>query len=154
MLMRTHAASIALSAVVVAGALAGCSSNTSTEIPASSRATSLSAAPTPAKSVGDLADSGVTPVQVYDAFKSADLPVVNPRDNTENACASMPSCVALETTDSISIYKFNSEKDATTFAAPGSGYRNKDIVLSYAAARTPESEQPKYEAALDQLMAG
>ncbi|MDB6425846.1 hypothetical protein [Curtobacterium sp. 20TX0008] len=56
------------------------------------------------------------------------------------------------TTDNLSIGKFTSAEQFKQMEQYGA-YMQGDIVLSYNAARTPEADRPKYEAALDKLMA-
>ncbi len=134
----------------VVGALiitAGCS-DTDDEAPAA-RSSSSSA---PAAQ-GALPQAGApTAQQVVDAFASAGLPVPNPRDNSKN-CATL-GCVALVTTDAISVYTWPDEQSAqhmVDVALGGGAYRRGLVVLSYTAARTPEADRPRYEAELGKL---
>jgi hypothetical protein len=101
---------------------------------------SAATAPTP--------PSGVTAHAVGDTFAAAHLPAPHPRDNSGN-CQSL-GCSHLVTTDAVSVYQWpdvaGARKHAQTVG--DQGFQAGTIVLSYAAARTPAKDRPKYEAAL------
>jgi hypothetical protein len=93
---------------------------------------------------------------VVDAFATAGLPAPNPRDNSKNCTGTGGlGCTQLITTDAISVYQWPNEAGAKKMAdtaGPAGAYRNGVIVVSYAAARTPEGDRPKYEAVLADLL--
>lgn len=139
------ATTVTVAAILTLG-LASCSSSTS----------STAEKPAVTKTSGsDLAASSVKASDVLAAFKSAGLPTANDRDNTKNQCEpdGAYTCSAWITTDDISIGKFTTSKQFKTLKSFGTAYIKDDIVLSYGAARTPEADQPKYEAVLDKLLA-
>jgi hypothetical protein len=90
---------------------------------------------------------------VVDAFAAAGLPVPKPRDNTKQNCASL-GCDQLVTTDAITVVVFTNDAAAAKYAnaAAGNAHRNGLVVLSYAAARTPAADRPRYEAELAKLL--
>jgi hypothetical protein len=81
----------------------------------------------------------------------ASLGIRNPRDNSAN-CASL-GCTELTTTDDISVYVWDDPAAQAHFAKVfGAGaHSSRNVVLSYAAARTPEKMQARYEKALSSL---
>ncbi len=100
-----------------------------------------------------VAPSGPTAAQVVDAFVAGGLPVVDRRD-TSPQCSELPGCVERVTSESISVLRFETEAQATQYeVAFGDGaHRAGLLVLSYAAARTPEEDRPEYEAVLTELL--
>lgn len=124
-------------------ALTGCSSTSGT-----------TPSTTPSAAAAGAATTSVKAADVVAAFQAAGLPASNERDNTANQCEpdGAYKCSEWVTTDDISVGKFTSTEQFDTMKKYGA-YMNGDIVLSYAAARTPEADQPKYEAALDKLIA-
>jgi hypothetical protein len=101
--------------------------------------------------VSSQAAVGPTAQQVVDAFDRAGLPVPNPRDNSGNCKTS--GCVQLVTTDAVSVYTWPTEAAAQhqVDVAAGEAHRRGLVVLSYAAARTPAEDRPRYEAELAKL---
>lgn len=105
-----------------------------------STATTKPSPPAPAK---------LTAEQVVAAFAAAKLPVRNPRDNSKN-CASL-GCAQLATTDDISVYTWDdpaAQKRFVTAFGPTRAFSLGNVVLSYAAARTPAAARPKYQQVL------
>ncbi len=114
-----------------------------------------SAAPsTTAATAAGLQTTSVEAADVVAAFQAAGLPAANSRDNTAGQCGPDEAykCSEWVTTDNLSIGKFTSAEQFKQMEQYGA-YMQGDIVLSYNAARTPEADRPKYEAALDELMA-
>lgn len=89
---------------------------------------------------------------VVSAFAKAGLPVPDPRDNTAGSCPDI-QCRQLITTSAISVYVFATEAPAVHFADVYGTEAHRDglVVLSYAAARTPTADRPKYEKVLASL---
>lgn len=112
-----------------------------------------STTPTKTAAVG-LQATSVKAGDVVTAFRAAGLPAANGRDNTANQCKpnGAYTCSEWVTTDEISVGKVTGSEEFKTLEKYGA-YVSGDVVLSYAAARTPEVDQPKYEAALDKLIA-
>ncbi|MFD6568537.1 hypothetical protein [Micromonospora profundi] len=135
---------------VVMLAAAGCSSGTAaTPVPAAKQA-----APT-APGAGSAAkpeSEGPTAEQVVAAFDKAGLPVLNARDNSGN-CAAL-GCTHLLTTDAISVYVFPDAASAQKYAETAAigVHQAGTVVLNYAAARTPDKDQPRYEKVLAGLL--
>ncbi|MEV4539205.1 hypothetical protein AB0J82_36080 [Asanoa sp. NPDC049518] len=127
-------------AAVLVLAVAGCSSDTDTPGPSPAAAT---------VQILPRADGAPSAQDVVDAFAAAGLPVPSPRDNSGN-CAEL-GCSELVTTDAISVYVFPDEQSAERLAGPDT-HRAGVVVLSYAAARTPESDRPAYESTLTSLL--
>lgn len=89
-----------------------------------------------------------------DAFQLAGLSVPHARDNSANCTAQKLGCTQLVTTDAISVYTFPDAASAAHYAAAGGAevHQQGTVVLSYAAARTPVADRPKYEAELAKLV--
>jgi hypothetical protein len=88
--------------------------------------------------------------EVVTAFAAAGLPVLEPRDNTAGNCGSR-ACVQMITTENVTVLSFVDDAAAATYVStwgPADLHQQGQVVLSYAAARTPEAERPLYEAAL------
>jgi hypothetical protein len=113
-------------------------------------ATSSAPATSPASTEID-GHQTLTAAMVLKAFQAAKLPVRKPRDNSRN-CEAL-QCEELTTTDDISIYTWTDEVAQQQFAEVGGDnvYSSGNVVLQYAAARTPEAMRPKYEKVLDGL---
>lgn len=137
--MRTVVA-VVLGALALAGCTGGNTSSTTSSATAASTSSS-SAAP-----------AAVTAQQVVDAFGAAGLSVPKPRDNSKN-CSTL-GCEQQITTDAITVLSFKDETAAVKYAETGkdNAHRNGLVVLSYAAARTPEADRPKYQAELAKLL--
>ncbi|MDP9799353.1 hypothetical protein J2S43_007865 [Catenuloplanes nepalensis] len=95
--------------------------------------------------------AGPTAQEVIDAFERAGLAVSNPRDNS-SGCGEL-GCKERITTDAITVLSFDDAAAAAKYveAAGTEAYRSGGIVLSYAAARTPAEDRPKYEDALKKM---
>lgn len=140
---------IAITAAAVLLA-AGCA-NDQVSPPAASTSPSTS---TPVKATPKPSPPASTPVkltaeQVVAAFAAAKLPVRNPRDNSRN-CESL-GCAELTTTDDISVYTWDdpaAQKRFVTSFGPTRAFSLGNVVLSYAAARTPAAARPKYQQVL------
>jgi hypothetical protein len=105
--------------------------------------------------VAEPAVTGPTAQEVVDAFIEAGLRAPKPRDNSRNCTGDGGlGCLQLITTDAISVYSWPTEASAQNYlAAAGDDLHGKGlIVLSYAAARTPKADRPKYEAVLNKLI--
>jgi hypothetical protein len=91
--------------------------------------------------------------EVLAAFTAAKLPVREPRDNSKNCDELQVGCVQLMTTEDVSIYIFVDAASREIFA--GSLGRDAfvygNVVLSYAAARTPVALRPRYQQVLTAL---
>ena len=138
-----------VAAVVMASAV-GCSSGTTnTPTPAAKQTTATAAVASPTTKP---ATKGPTAEQVVAAFDKAGLPVPNARDNSGN-CAAL-GCAQLLTTDAISVYVFPNAAAAKQYAESAAigVHQAGTVVLSYAAARTPEKDQPRYEKVLAGLL--
>jgi hypothetical protein len=100
------------------------------------------------------AAAGATAGQVIAAFQAAGLPVPDQRDNSRN-CDDL-GCVQLITTEAISVYQWPDSAGAKRQAdvLGDDGYRVGGIVLSYAAARTPEENRRAYERAAEAAVGG
>lgn len=87
------------------------------------------------------------------AFRSANLPVRNPRDNSKNCDAQQLGCLEMTTTDDVTITTWGDaapmEAYATAFGTEAFVLRN--VVLQYAGAKTPAAMRPQYQAALTKL---
>jgi hypothetical protein len=87
---------------------------------------------------------------VVRVFAEDGLPVTDPRDNTSGNCETR-GCAQMITTDDITVLSFVDEVAAANYVAawgPQDHYQYGIVVLSYAAARTPEADRQLYEAAL------
>ena len=116
------------------------------------------AAPTPAPVVA-AASTSVTPTlyepsaaDVVAYFDGAGLSVRNPRIND---CSAFPGCVELVTTDDVSVLRFDTVEHAAAVASKwaGDGHRAGRVVVSFLAARTPETTRPAYAQAADRAVA-
>ncbi|SDZ60043.1 hypothetical protein SAMN05421684_6976 [Asanoa ishikariensis] len=124
-------------------AAAACSANDPPAKPAET--------PPAAVQIPPRADGAPSARDVVDAFAAAGLPVPSPRDNSSNCASGGLRCSELVTTDAISVYVFPDETSAEEFAGPDT-HRVGVVVLSYAAARTPEEDRPAYESTLTSLL--
>jgi hypothetical protein len=110
---------------------------------------------TPAAPSTTASAPGVTAQQVIDEFAAKGLSVPKPRDNSQQNCTTY-KCSQLVTTDAITVVTFADEAAATKYAdamnGAGGAFRHKLVVLSYAAAKTPQADRPRYEAALTALV--
>jgi hypothetical protein len=146
--MHSARSRVAVLLLIVAAATA-CTSADSDDSPASA-----SSPTTPTSSAAPSADVAVPDAsEIVSAFTSAGLPAPNPRDNTAGNCPDL-QCVQLVTTDAISVYTFSSEGPAVHFAEAFGTEAHRDglVVLSYAGARTPAADRPKYEQVLAELL--
>lgn len=127
--------------------LAGCSGR-STEVSPAAPANSSTPGP---EAPATPQTPSLTARQVIDAFAAAGLPVPEPRDNSKN-CASL-GCTEMVTTDAVTVLTFTDDATATKYASTFAedAHRQAGVVLSYAAARTPEADRPLYEAELAKL---
>ncbi|MGC4870251.1 hypothetical protein ACLQ3B_32950 [Micromonospora sp. DT53] len=86
------------------------------------------------------------------AFDKAGRPMLNARGNSGN-CTAL-GCTHLLTTDAISVYVFPDAAMAQKYAdsAAIGVHQAGTVVLYYAAARTPDKDQPRYEKVLAGLL--
>lgn len=87
---------------------------------------------------------------VVRVFAEDGLPVTDPRDNTSVNCETR-GCAQMITTEDVTVLSFVDEVAAAGYVTtwgPEDLYQYGSVVLSYAAARTPEANRPIYEAAL------
>lgn len=142
--------------VAVVGLLAGCSGGgdapASTAPAASQPATTTpTVEPSTPPPVEDT--PGLAAAEVLAAFTKAKLPVRNPRDNSKNCVSMQLGCLEMITTDDVTITTWG---DAVTMEAYAQAYGMeafvlRNVVLQYAAAKTPATARPKYQAALTRL---
>lgn len=133
--------------------LAGCGgSNDAGDTPPPTTPAATVQTPTAAESSID-GHEVLTTAIVLDGFKAAKLPVRNPRDNSANCEGLELGCIQLMTTDDISITTFADkaaqQKLVDTYGADA--FSSGNVVLTYAAARTPAANRPKYERVLAAL---
>ncbi|MER7014545.1 hypothetical protein ABT324_24235 [Saccharopolyspora sp. NPDC000359] len=95
------------------------------------------------------ASEAPTAQQVVEQFQRDGLMVPNPRDNTSGNCERF-GCTQMITTDAVTIMVFPDEAAATKIADRfgENAFRHGAVVLQYAAARTPEDQQAKFEGSL------
>ncbi|MEU4391654.1 hypothetical protein [Kribbella sp. NPDC023855] len=142
-----RAIAITAAAVLLA---AGCANDQASPPAAStspSTSTSVKATPKPSPPATS-APAKLTAEQVVAAFAAAKLPVSNPRDNSKN-CESL-GCAELTTTDDISVYTWDDPAKQQHFAKVygAQAFSSGNVVLSYAAARTPAANRLKYQQVL------
>lgn len=93
--------------------------------------------------------------QVHEAFLAAKLPAANPRENTQLCTGQNLGCSQVITTDNLSIYVFDGKDSPAQVAFAKlygkNSYSSGNVVLSYAAARTPEANRQRYQKVLDGL---
>lgn len=96
---------------------------------------------------------GLTAEQVVEEFRARNLAVNNPRDNTDQMCASV-KCDQLITTDDVSVYVFSDPLAQQKWAeARGAGgYSRGDVVLSFAPDQAQGSQQDSYLQVLEELV--
>jgi hypothetical protein len=147
--MRAIAITIAAMLLV-----AGCSSNDDPASPpvASQPPTAAASAPVETPKPPPEVPAGLGAAEVVEAFKAAKLPVRNPRDNSKNCEEMQLGCLELMTTDDISVYTWDDAAAQQKFAAVFGKevFASGNVVLSYAAARTPAKLRPRYQ----QVLAG
>lgn len=131
--------------------LAGCGGGESPAVQDTPAAATTAPAPASSSSSAEVDGHSVMSVaQVVDAFQKAKLPVRSPRDNSDNCEDLQLGCIQLTTTDDISVTSFATPAEAEAFAAASGSetYSSGNVVLGYAAARTPAALRPKYEKVL------
>jgi hypothetical protein len=149
---------VRLVAVAAAGVLvlAGCGGGESPAVQDTPAAVTAATTPAPVASTPVASTpvvdghSVMSVAQVIDAFQKAKLPVRSPRDNSDNCEDLQLGCIQLTTTDDISVTSFATPAEAEAFAAASGSetYSSGNVVLGYAAARTPAALRPKYERVL------
>jgi hypothetical protein len=143
-----RAIAITTAAVLLAAGCANDQASPPTASTSPSTSTSVKATPKP-NPPATSAPAKLTAEQVVAAFAAAKLPVSNPRDNSRN-CESL-GCAELTTTDDISVYTWDdpaAQKRFMTAFGPTRAFSLGNVVLSYAAARTPAANRPKYQQVL------
>lgn len=152
---------LALMVVIAVAVLGtGCAADTSGSAAPAQTAMSTSApseAPSPMASEVEQPDDAIAPLElamsIVAAFVSEGLPAREPRDNTDRNCGSL-GCAALVTTDDITVVVFEDAAAQQRYAEGFAGsHSTGPVVLQYAAARTPEGLQPRYEAVADRVVA-
>ncbi|KFF60106.1 hypothetical protein JF66_06760 [Cryobacterium sp. MLB-32] len=92
---------------------------------------------------------------VMEAFTSQpNLPVTNPRDTTADDCAATDACIAAMRSDEISIYRFETPREAGKFAKTfgENGYHSDWIVLEYPGAKfDTDPTKPSYAGIVDSM---
>jgi hypothetical protein len=148
---------VLLGVAVAALLLTGCSgSDDANDAPPATAPVTTAAVTTETPAAVDTPIDGhqvLSAVNVLQGFKAAKLPVRNDRYN-DAYCESMKvGCIELLTTDDISIFTFADPTAQEVFAAAygEEAFSSGNVVLSYAAARTPAALRPKYEKVLTGL---
>ena len=100
---------------------------------------------------GQGSSTAATPVElegVVADLKAAGLPAANARDTT-SGCRKDLGCLQRVTTDDVTLLTFSdaSDRDAYLAAFGEDAEVIGDVVLSYAAARTPMADRDRYEEA-------
>jgi hypothetical protein len=151
--MRMIASTIAAVLLV-----AGCSSNDeSSPSPAPTSQPPATSAPTPEPSSATPPPVEETPglaaSEVLAAFMTAKLPVRHARNNSKNCETQQLGCLEMVTTDDVTITTWGDSVAMETYAqAFGTeAFVLRNVVLQYAAAKTPATMRPKYQAALTKL---
>lgn len=141
---------VIIAAVVLLAA--GCSNQDSPLPAAPTQSSTATAAPAPSTSSTPTAEEkpGLSAAEVVAAFQAAKLPVRRPRNNSANCETMQLGCLELITTDDVSVTTWSDSVAMETFAqAYGKeAFVSGNVVLSYAAARTPASLRPKYQQVL------
>lgn len=151
---------IAASAVTLVLMLTGCAGSTEPSTTEGSGRPSAVGSTEPSTTGGSGTPSAVEEAEpaaraqeVVDAFVAAGLPARNPRDNTPQNCGTL-SCAALVTTDDITVVVFTDRQAQQKYVDAFKAFAAGTIVLQYTAARTPEELRPKYQAVLQEVVAG
>lgn len=143
-------------AIITAAVLlvAGCSSNEGSPaavqptVAATSSAAPSTATPPPVEET-----PGLAAAEVVAAFQAAKLPVRRARNNSKNCETQELGCLEMVTSADVTITTWGDavsmEAYAQAFGADAFVLRN--VVLQYAAARTPAAARPKYQLALTRL---
>lgn len=93
-------------------------------------------------------ESSFTAKDVVQAFEKNDLSVPNPRDNTDKHCGDLP-CSQLLTTDTVSIYQWESAEIAEEMLESGLGsYQAETFTIRF----NEEVDEEAYKKALDKLV--
>ncbi|MET9313841.1 hypothetical protein ABZX12_18670 [Kribbella sp. NPDC003505] len=96
---------------------------------------------------------GMSAAQVVQAFTKAKLPVRNARNNSANCDAQQLGCLELISTDDVTITTWGDAASMEVYAAAFGAdvFVIRNVVLQYAAARTPATLRPRYQLALTRL---
>lgn len=142
-------------AIIAAAVLlvAGCSSNEGSPA-AVQPTTAVSSAPPSTATPPPVEETpGLAAAEVVAAFQAAKLPVRRPRDNSKNCDAMQLGCLEMITTDDVTITTWGDAVSMEAYAqASGTeAFVLRNVVLGYAAARTPATLRPKYQLALTRL---
>jgi hypothetical protein len=145
---------VAATAALLVGCSGGGDDSASSTPPANQPSTTAPATvevPAPTTQAED--KPGLAAADVVAAFKTAKLPVTHARDNSRNCEGLQLGCLEMITTDDITVTTW---ADSPSMEAYAHGFGTEafvawNVVLQYAAARTPAKLRPRYQQVLTKL---